>query len=42
MEMTDIQRVSDDRLRAMEAELVELRSSNVRMRDAEIATGREV
>ena len=42
MEMTEIQRVSDDRLRAMEAELIELRSSNVRLRDAEIATGREL
>ena len=42
MDMAEIQRVSDERLRAMEAELIELRSANVRLRDVEIASGREI
>ena len=42
MDMAEIQKVSDERLRALEAEVVELRSSNVRLRDAEIASGREL
>ena len=42
MDMAEIQRVSDARLMAMEAELTELRSTNVRLRDAEIANGHEL
>lgn len=42
MDMAEIQKVSDERLRALEAEVLELRSSNVRLRDAEIASGREL